>query len=156
MNSDLIEQITRLQPLYNDSGVLLADDNFIVCKCMIGHIHKYNYESAIVGLCLTCVAGTTRSTLHRKTAERIFGVPFVLCQSVLDPTYMNAKLKILLKCGEQLPEAECYKSYKIVDLSNCDSKTAAKILKSINYRPRWIKTPLPDVDNLLPIEKMAR
>lgn len=154
MDPEIIDQIVRLQPVYNESGSLLADSNYIICKCMFSHVHKYTHENAIIGLCTTCSAGNTRTIAHRKNAEKIFKVPFVIHTSVLDPVYYNAKLKIMIKCGEQLPD-DC-DTYKIVDLSDCDTKTGARILKSINYKPKWIKTALRDVNDSTPIEKLTR
>ena len=152
--NEILDKIIRLIPIIHENGSVLIDSNYVICRCTIGHIHKYTHENAIIGLCTTCNSGTNRSTIHRKNAEKIFNVPFIINTTVLDPVYHNAKLKILLKCGELLPDN--ISDYKIIDLVNCDSKTSIKIFKSINYKPKWVKNSLRDLNDNLTIEKLTR
>lgn len=143
MYTDIVSQIVRLTPMYNADGMLLIDSTSIICKCCHGHVHKYLHENAIIGLCVTCNAGTSKTSSQRMLAEKIFGVPFNIHQGILDPVYYNVKLNLMIKCGELLPDGS--EKFKVIDLYMKNNKESTKILKSVNYKPRREKSKLPSL-----------
>jgi hypothetical protein len=141
--NDLIHKIIFLHPQYNANGVLLADSTHIICKCSLNHVHKYTHENAIAGVCVTCNAGTTKSINQRLAAEKILEAPFILNQGVLDIVYYNAKLHIMLKCGETIPDG--YDDYKIVDLYMKSMKETKQLLSRVKCKRKWSKSKLPSL-----------
>lgn len=92
-------------PLQDQNG-FVHDVSAIAARCERGHIHKYFLKDIIadsgIKRCHTCSSGNKFMIMVRETAERVFGLPFILTESQMGNNtieYTNPILKITFICA---------------------------------------------------------
>lgn len=89
-------------PLQDQNG-FVHDVSAIAARCERGHIHKYFLKDIIadsgIKKCYTCSSGNKFMNMVRETAERVFGLPFIITENQNNTVeYTNPILKITLIC----------------------------------------------------------
>jgi hypothetical protein len=98
-----VEQLAPLIAVRDQRGYIY-DDQCIVARCELGHIHKYFLKS-ISNVCLTCTHGSIFAKFARSISEKTLKIPFTATQDnwarLSYYEFINPAHKLVLSCGSK-------------------------------------------------------